>query len=1159
MEKYTVVKSEAQPNEDIFVFYMDENGTPIENNDGVISTINPEQLQQLRENFVIEELPSDTQYVEAVVDSETTDNDQSASTEETSGKERWLDEETEKLLIFYIDNKQAFQNPALKNKHLWAVACKTMLIGKSSTSCEMKVRNLKRKYSLLHLDYVKNNNNPKVWPFYDICHQAFHDDSFVQKILKENVNEKKVVIDIPGVSAVQPEQDGTVHLKKSVKSPDEKVRQMLALYIQYKTDNANDYLWHKKVWEKIAQQIGEDAEFWHKRFLNYKQHYIRMLDKRKESGFKTINWPYMAMYDEIFKDDADFIRKYGAPCTENITVKHPTQLLQNLNEWNNTEKTVLIKYYFDCLDEFQDPSIPNGFLWNEVGRLLDKKPEKCREKYEELRKEHLQQYCAGGYNLQQRNPIGILFDNIISRQVEIMFYEPSKYPSAAEMQWAVEKTDEMVQFLFDNIVLFKDPICHFVCWAAVAEKLKEKIHSCKEMWNDLTGLYKTILKDKQEDSDLQIDWRYIDIFDRIFDYGMDTKLLEGYEKKEKIQKKPKKIVQAKTNERASTDEPIPDDLSDLEPEEFDDKTSTKRSRGIGDPKQVKILEYYLKYKDKFTSSRKKNALWENLASTIGLSAVQCAHRFRNLKQVYMAYIQREIDKPDKPILWPYFALCKKVFGYRLLKNKLKQGKMDLNDQDEWTPRDIKMLINYFGQHYQEISQDLQDVTKWKTAAKIIMNKSEIACRDKFLELNNSYRKIIMMMNRNPESKINWKYFKFFDEIYSKSEGMEVDPAAGGAEGGAATLPPHAIKTELQDDDLQCIIVIPEGEHATAPTTQIIINPQKTTEPKTLEHETKSVWKNEEKIALLKAYLEYIETNKEKTIETLPMWNEIASKVNKGPRGCRKVFGVIKVKYEALKNEGKLDVIKKSTLFSLMQKISTVQPLVKMVATPAIDNDSYVLNEQTTYEDFEIPLWKVKNGLEYYLAHVEEFISPKYDRKYAWYNLVKAAEYKSMKKMFSKINYLKQFYNSETNEVDGKPFEFAHLVKEILEKEFICKVAMGNIPEPMNIEEDSDTTVWTDDETEQLLSWYLDNLDKFKNPLYVPSYLWAEASNLLNKSAVACSKQMNDIRSQYSAMVKENPEELNNWRFYELCQKIYGTGKKNIEQEEQDDMLDDMSE
>ncbi|KAI5639478.1 hypothetical protein NE865_07978 [Phthorimaea operculella] len=1155
MEQYTMVKAEAQPNEDIFVFYMDENGTPIESTDGVISTIDSEQLQQLRENYVIEELPSDTQYAEAVVDSETTDNDQSASAEEYAGKERWLDEETEKLLIFYMDNKQAFQNPAMKNKHLWTVACKTMLIGKTPTSCEMKMRNIKRKYCLLHLDFLKNNNNPKVWPFYDLCHQCFHDDGFLQKMMKENVDERKFATEVSGLSAVQPEQDGTIVLKKSSKSPDEKVSQMLQLYLRYKTDHSNEYLWHKKVWEQITLQLGEDAEFWHKRFLNFKQHYIRMLDKRKESGSNSINWPYMAIYDEIFKDDPDFIRKYGAPFSENVAVQEPPQPISipNLNDWNNTEKTVLIKYYFDCLDEFQDPSIPDGFLWNEVGRLLDKKPEKCREKYVELRREHLELYCSGGYNYQQRTPIQILFDNIISRQVEKMFYEPSKYPSAAEMQWEVEKTDEMVQFLFDNIVLFKDPVCHFVCWAAVAEKLDENVHSCKEMWNDLTGLYKTILNDKKEDSDLQVDWRYIDIFDRIFDYGMDTKLLEGYEKKDQIQQKPKKIVQAKPTERASTDEPIPDDLSDLEPEpeEFDNKTSTKRSRGIEDPKQMKILEYYLKYKDKFTSTRKKNALWENLASTIGLTAEQCAHRFRNLKQVYMAYIQREIDKPDKPILWPYFALCKKVFGYRLLKNKLKQGKMDLNEQEEWTPRDIKMLINYFGQHYADISQDLQDVSKWKTAAKIIMNKSEMACRDKFLELNNSYRKILVMMNRNPESKINWKYFKFFHEIYSRAEGMEVDPPADGATN-------TAIKTELQDDDLHCIIVIPEGEQANQATTQIIINPQNTTKTQTQEQETRYAWQNAEKMALLKAYLDYIEANKDKTINTLDMWKEIASKINKGPRGCSKVFGSIKSKYEALKSEGKVEVIKKSTLYSLMQKILTDQAKVKIVYTPIKHNDYYALTEQTTYKDVEIPLWKVKKALEYYLEHVEQFISPKYDKKYAWYNLIKAAEYKSIKKMFLKINYLKQFYNSETNEVDGKPFEFAHLIKEILEKEFTCKVAMGNIPEPMNIEDDP-ITVWTDDETEQLLAWYLNNLDKFKNPLYVPSYLWAEASNVLNKSAVACSTKMTEIRSQYSAMVKENAEELTSWRFYELCQKIYGTGKKNIEQEEQYDTPDDMSE
>lgn len=226
-----------------------------------------------------------------------------------------------------------------------------------------------------------------------------------------------------------------------------------------------------------------------------------------------------------------------------------------------------------------------------------------------------------------------------------------------------------------------------------------------------------------------------------------------------------------------------EDLSDnvSDDEDFDqDKGSGKRSRGTGDPKQIKILEYYLKNKDKFsTTQRKKQVLWDVLAKQIGISAEQCAHRFRNLKQVYVAYIQREIDKPEKPILWPYYALCKKVFGYRAIKNKLKTGKIESDDSEDWAPKEIKQLINYFADRFHDITNNTDDLSNWTSLAEEI-GKSKTACKDKFLELRKSYRKIKTMISKNPDCKVNWKYFKMFEYIYNAKdagEPMEVDQSA----------------------------------------------------------------------------------------------------------------------------------------------------------------------------------------------------------------------------------------------------------------------------------------------------------------------------------------------------------------------------------------------
>lgn len=205
-------------------------------------------------------------------------------------------------------------------------------------------------------------------------------------------------------------------------------------------------------------------------------------------------------------------------------------------------------------------------------------------------------------------------------------------------------------------------------------------------------------------------------------------------------------------------------------EEFDERGFTKRTkRGVGDSKAFKILEYYQKNKDKFsTTQRKKQALWETLAKQIGISGEQCAHRFRNLKQVYTAYVQREINKPEMPILWPYYALCKKVFGYRAIKSKLKNNKVDSEDAEEWAAKEIKQIINYFGNNFEEISNGADgDSSKWAPLAQS-MSKSASAVNEKFLELQRSYRKLKTMKQNNPESKVSWKYYNLFDEVFARA-------------------------------------------------------------------------------------------------------------------------------------------------------------------------------------------------------------------------------------------------------------------------------------------------------------------------------------------------------------------------------------------------------
>lgn len=267
-----------------------------------------------------------------------------------------------------------------------------------------------------------------------------------------------------------------------------------------------------------------------------------------------------------------------------------------------------------------------------------------------------------------------------------------------------------------------------------------------------------------------------------------------------------------------------------------------------------------------------------------------------------------------------------------------------------------------------------------------------------------------------------------------------------------------------------------------------------------------------------------------------MWKEIASKMSdKTPLSCRKMFAKLKSNHMAtIKNVD--DVNKKKTpYYTLIEKILTVKP--KFVKT-----GQRALQEGRTYKDVPLPTNKVEQALQFYLLHIEKFLSPRFEKKYLWTELANFVS-EPVTKVFNKVNYLKQVYNIETDEVAGEKTLFSELLKEIITKEVALKVLLETDPK-IGYENQSGDHEWSDEETEQLLTWYLANLEQFKDPQYSRKYLWSEVSSILKKSPLACSKKMTEVRTQYRNMVKENSEELNDWRFYSLCQKIYGTGKKN---------------
>lgn len=331
---------------------------------------------------------------------------------------------------------------------------------------------------------------------------------------------------------------------------------------------------------------------------------------------------------------------------------------------------------------------------------------------------------------------------------------------------------------------------------------------------------------------------------------------------------------------------------------------------------------------------------------------------------------------------------------------------------------------------------------------------------------------------------------------------------------------------VSDDDFQCIIVVPEGDDIN--NAQIIIQEEKnSTEDNTETAEVRkniTVWNRRSKRRLLILYLKYLRLNKETEINAKDMWTEIASQLEaKTPSSCKKMYIKLKNQYNIDKEK---NIITPYNV--VMEKILAIKPRF------AKSNKIKSLDDITVYNDVPMSEEKVLNALNYYMQNLEDFVSPKFEKRYLWIELAKYIS-ESVTNVYSKINYMKQ--NHDT--IDSP---FREVVQDIIAKENTLKEVNKDMSTVKDDEPEGQ--IWSDLEIERLLTWYLAHLDKFKNPKFVRSYLWMEASDILKKSPLVCSKKMLEIRSQYRSMVKENPEELNNWKFYNLCQRIYGTGKKS---------------
>lgn len=182
----------------------------------------------------------------------------------------WNRNNTRLLIDSYLHIADKFKNPKYQKKELWKEI--SMIVGESPSDCDKKFRNLKQTYIRLKMKADMGRSITK-WRYYQDFEIIYGTQRNYE--LREN------------------------SLTNCRISEDNYIRQLLTFYIENKDKFRDPLIKKKNVWKLIAPRIGLYPEECDRKFRNLKQTYIRLAEKKRETG-KSSNWPYFSYFEKIF-------------------------------------------------------------------------------------------------------------------------------------------------------------------------------------------------------------------------------------------------------------------------------------------------------------------------------------------------------------------------------------------------------------------------------------------------------------------------------------------------------------------------------------------------------------------------------------------------------------------------------------------------------------------------------------------------------------------------------------------------------------------------------------------------------------------------------------------------------------------------------------------
>ncbi|PZC73223.1 hypothetical protein B5X24_HaOG209903 [Helicoverpa armigera] len=221
----------------------------------------------------------------------------------------WDKNKTRLLIEEYKQIADKFKNPRYQKKELWKEIAAS--VGERPMDCDKKFRNLKQTYIRLKMRADTGRCITK-WRYYKDFETIYS-----------------------GPTCFMSSQ-GPIKANKSPE--DDYVKQLLTFYVDNKDRFRDPLVKKKSVWRMLAPRIGMTSEECDRKFRNLKQTYIRLAERKKETG-KINSWPYYSYFERIFDDNTggNHLCNHGFNI-DNMTVTEIKRIMQEVQDRKDNDR-----------------------------------------------------------------------------------------------------------------------------------------------------------------------------------------------------------------------------------------------------------------------------------------------------------------------------------------------------------------------------------------------------------------------------------------------------------------------------------------------------------------------------------------------------------------------------------------------------------------------------------------------------------------------------------------------------------------------------------------------------------------------------------------------------------------------------------------------------